>query len=122
MPAFTCTTRPRSACCWAEAGVQDNVEGDRIAKLLGDKTIMVMASHGVTVVGHSVEDAFDELYMAERTLMYQMTAMATGRKLRQLPEASRRRWNGPWGEQVDARMHLDSWRRILDKEGSDYAT
>ncbi len=25
-------------------------------------------------------------------------------------------------DKVDARMHLDAWRRILDKEGSDYAT
>jgi hypothetical protein len=48
--------------------------------------------------------------------------MMTGRKLRALPGSSRQRWNGPWGEKVDARMHLDSWRRILDKEGSDYAS
>ena len=48
--------------------------------------------------------------------------MSTGRPLAVLPETSRRRYNGPWGEKVDARMHLDAWRRILDKEGSDYAT
>ena len=42
--------------------VHDNDEGDRIAALLGDKSILVMASHGVTVVGPTVHDAFDELY------------------------------------------------------------
>ena len=31
--------------------VDDNSEGDRIADLMGEKTIMIMASHGVTVVG-----------------------------------------------------------------------
>jgi ribulose-5-phosphate 4-epimerase/fuculose-1-phosphate aldolase len=101
--------------------VDDNTEGDRLTELLGDKTIMVMGAHGVTVVGATVHEAFDECYMAERTCMYQMTAMMTGRKLRELPARARRRWNGPWGEKIDARMHLDAWRRILDREEPDYA-
>jgi hypothetical protein len=54
--------------------------------------------------------------------MYQMTAMATGQKLRYLPESSLRRWTGPWGEKIDARMHLDAWRRVLDREEADYAS
>jgi ribulose-5-phosphate 4-epimerase/fuculose-1-phosphate aldolase len=102
--------------------VDDNAEGDRIADLLGEKTILLMASHGVTVVGPTVAEAFDECHQAERTAMYQVTAMSTGRLLRALPERLRRRYNGPWGARVDARQHLDAWRRILDKEGSDYAT
>jgi len=102
--------------------VGHNEEGDRIARLLGDKSIMVMASHGVTVVGATVEEAFDELHSAERTTMYQLTAMSSGQPLRRLPEKLRRGYTGPWGKKVDARMHLDSWRRILDKEGDDYAT
>ncbi len=102
--------------------VHDNTEGDRIADLMGDKTIMIMASHGVTVVGPTVADAFDELHGAERTAMYQLTAMSSGQPLRRLPDRLRRNYNGPWGAKVDARMHLDSWRRILDKEGDDYAS
>ncbi len=102
--------------------VGDISEGDRIADLLGNKTIMIMASHGVTVVGATVEEAFDECHSAERTAMYQVTAMSTGQPLRRLPERMRRRYNGPWGDKVDARMHLNSWRRILDKEGDDYAS
>jgi ribulose-5-phosphate 4-epimerase/fuculose-1-phosphate aldolase len=101
--------------------VHDNYEGDRIADQLGDKSIMVMGGHGVTVVGPTVHDAFDELYIAERTCMYQLTAMSTGQKLRRLPDSSRRRWNGPWGERIDARLHLDAWRRVLDREEPDYA-
>ena len=105
-----------------DAPVDDNDEGDRIARLMGDKTIMIMASHGVTVIGQTVHEAFDELHAAERTAMYQMTAMNSGQPLRRLPDRVRRGYNGPWGAKVDARMHLDSWRRILDKEGDDYAT
>ena len=106
----------------ATAPVDDNAEGDRIAELMGDKTIMVMGAHGVTVVGATVHEAFDECYIAERTCMYQMTAMATGRKLRQLPDSARRGWTGPWGQKIDARMHLDAWRRVLDREEPDYAS
>lgn len=105
-----------------DAPVHDNAEGDRIASLMGDKTIMVMCGHGVTVVGPTVHEAFDECYIAERTCMYQMTAMAAGQRLRLLPEAQRRRYNGPWGKKVDARLHLEAWRRVLDREEPDYAT
>ena len=104
------------------APVGDNEEGDRLAALMGDKTIMVMGAHGVSVVGPTVADAFDECYMAERTCMYQMTAMATGRTLRTLPASGLKRYNGPWGEKIDARMHLDAWRRILDRDEADYAS
>ncbi|MFO1351687.1 MAG: class II aldolase/adducin family protein [Gammaproteobacteria bacterium] len=102
--------------------VNDNDEGDRIARLLGDKTILLMANHGVTVVGATVHEAFDELYVAERTCMYQLTAMNSGRALCLQPEALCARYNGPWGERVDARLHLDAWRRILDREEPEYAT
>jgi hypothetical protein len=51
-----------------------------------------------------------------------VTAMSTGQKLRTLPERLRRGYTGAWGDKVDAAMHLASWRRILDKESSDYAS
>jgi ribulose-5-phosphate 4-epimerase/fuculose-1-phosphate aldolase len=105
----------------ATAPVDDNDEGDRLARLLGDKSIMVMGSHGVTVVGATVHEAFDECYSAERTAMYQFTALSAGGKLRELPQQSRRNYLGPWGDKVDARLHLDAWRRVLDREEPDYA-
>jgi ribulose-5-phosphate 4-epimerase/fuculose-1-phosphate aldolase len=107
---------------WGGQPVHDNEEGDRIAGLLGDKTIMVMGGHGVTVVGPTVEDAFDDLYSAERTCMYLMTAQATGQKLRQLPEKHRVGYTGPRSARADCRMFLDAWRRILDKEEPDYTS
>jgi hypothetical protein len=51
-----------------------------------------------------------------------MTARAAGGQLRRQPDALRRRFNGAWGERYDARLHLDAWRRVLDKEEPDYAT
>ena len=104
------------------APADSNAEGDRLAAALGDKSILLMGGHGVTVAGPTVHDAFDECFIAERTAMYQVTAMSTGRPLRALPESGRRRWTGPWGEKIDARLHLDAWRRILDREEPAYAT
>jgi ribulose-5-phosphate 4-epimerase/fuculose-1-phosphate aldolase len=97
-------------------------EGDRIAQAMGDKTILVMANHGVTVVGPTVHDAFDELHQAERTCMYQMTARMAGGTLRRQPDGLRSGFRGAWGERYDARLHLDAWRRVLDREEPDYAT
>jgi ribulose-5-phosphate 4-epimerase/fuculose-1-phosphate aldolase len=103
-----------------------NEEGDRLAALLGDKTILIMANHGVSVVGPGVHDAFDELYIAERTCMYQMTAQTaaagSAQELYTQPDHLRRGYNGPWGERYDARLHLDAWRRVLDREEPDYAS
>jgi ribulose-5-phosphate 4-epimerase/fuculose-1-phosphate aldolase len=101
--------------------VGDVEEGDRLARLLGDRTVMVMAHHGVTTVGRTVHEAFDECYIAERNAMYQITALSTGRKLRRIPDRFRRNYTGPWAERVDSRMHLDSWRRVLDRDEPDYA-
>jgi ribulose-5-phosphate 4-epimerase/fuculose-1-phosphate aldolase len=97
-------------------------EGDRMADVLGDKTILLMKNHGVTVVGPTPEEAFDELYMAERTCMYQMTAMNSGLPLQPIEDSLRERFNGHWGEKFDARLHLDAWRRLLDREQPDYAS
>jgi hypothetical protein len=54
--------------------------------------------------------------------MYQMTARTTGGTLRQQPDSLRRCYTGPWGDKVDARLHLDAWRRVLDREEPDYTS
>lgn len=96
-------------------------EGDRIAGVLGDRTILLMGSHGVTVVGPTIHDAFDELYMAEQTCRYQMTARATGLPLRQMRPDLRMAHRGEWSKYFDARQHLDSWHRRLSAKEPEYA-
>ncbi len=70
------------------APADSNEEGDRLAAAMGDASILVMGGHGVTVVGPTVHDAFEELFIAERTVMYQLTAMSTGLAVRRLPESA----------------------------------
>lgn len=104
------------------APADSHAEGDRLAAALGDKSILLMGGHGVTVVGPTVHEAFDECFIAERTAMYQVTAMSTGRPMRALPDSERRQYHGRWGDKVDARLHLDAWRRVLDREEPAYAS
>src|SRR5262249_28449482 len=55
--------------------------------VLGNKTVLFMANHGVTTVGQSVADAYNRLYYLERAAQVQIYAMWTGQRLKQLPEA-----------------------------------
>ncbi len=99
----------------------DDTEGDRIAAAMDGHSILLMRHHGVTVAGPSVHDAFDELFMAERTAMYQLTALSAGGRLARLPPGQLRHHTGAWGDVMDARLHLDAWRRVLDRDEPDYA-
>ena len=62
-------------------------EGRRIATQLAGKDVMLMASHGVTVVGPNIAWTFDDLYYLERACMHQVLAQqAAGKKsLRKIP-------------------------------------
>jgi ribulose-5-phosphate 4-epimerase/fuculose-1-phosphate aldolase len=100
----------------------DESEGDRIARLLGSQTTMIMGSHGLTTVGETVADAFCEMAAVERSAMWQTIALSTGRKLRQLPDSMRKNHLGPLRDVWDTPMEFAAYRRILDREQPDYAT
>ncbi|EDV21804.1 expressed hypothetical protein [Trichoplax adhaerens] len=61
-------------------------EGDRLARVLGDKTILFMGNHGVLVAASTIHEAFDTIYYVERACMYQVLASATGKKLNVIPD------------------------------------
>src|SRR5436305_15194071 len=65
----------------------DPAEGDRLARVIGDRTVLFMANHGITTVGNTVADAYDRLYYIERAAQVQLYAMWTGQPLKQLPAA-----------------------------------
>jgi ribulose-5-phosphate 4-epimerase/fuculose-1-phosphate aldolase len=99
----------------------DDNEGQRIASKLGNKTVLMMGNHGVTVVGQTVPIAYNQLYFFERMCMYQLLAMSTGRPVRRIPEEIIKRFARPIDDpvyQVDE--HFLAMKRILDKEEPDY--
>lgn len=62
-------------------------EGERLAERLGDKSVLVMGNHGVTIVGDSVADAFEDLYFFEKAAQTLILARSTGQPLAVLSDA-----------------------------------
>jgi ribulose-5-phosphate 4-epimerase/fuculose-1-phosphate aldolase len=106
----------------------DCEEGERLAKVLGNKTVLFMANHGITTVGQSVAEAYDRLYYIERAAQVQLYAMWTGQPLKQLPEAvietTKREIGGAhfYDGPTPAERHFCALKRILDREHADYAS
>ena len=99
----------------------DNGEGDRIARSLGNHSIMFMANHGVTVVGRTVAEAWHRLYFLERACQNQVIAMSTGQKLRLVPEERARSTAQQIAADDGSEPHFTALKRILDREEPDYA-
>src|SRR5216110_3382345 len=103
--------------------VVDNAEGDRLARVLGEKRVLFLANHGVIVVGPSVAEAFDLLYYLERACRLQVLARMMGGKRRpvraEVVERTCRllRQDAP----QYAAAHFSALKRILDREEPAYS-
>jgi ribulose-5-phosphate 4-epimerase/fuculose-1-phosphate aldolase len=104
----------------------DPEEGERLARVIGDKTVLFMANHGISTVGESVAEAYDRLYYVERAAQVQIYAMWTGQRLKQLPEPVVEKTKSSIGGTQyytglsPAERHFEALKRILDREEPDY--
>jgi ribulose-5-phosphate 4-epimerase/fuculose-1-phosphate aldolase len=104
----------------------DMAEGERMADILGDKMVLMLANHGVIVVGKSVADAFNSLYFLERACQTQILAMSTGHKMKRIKPSvvasTRAQFGGtlPTG-QNPYDIHFAALKRQLDRREPDYA-
>ncbi|HEY1935625.1 MAG TPA: class II aldolase/adducin family protein [Acetobacteraceae bacterium] len=105
----------------------DPAEGARLARLVGDKGVLMMANHGAATMGRSVAEAYDRLYYLERTAQVQLYAMWTGRPLRHLPQkvvdatvSAYRTQQPDYGGRPACEWHFDAIKRLLDKKEPDY--
>jgi ribulose-5-phosphate 4-epimerase/fuculose-1-phosphate aldolase len=103
--------------------VVDNAEGDRLARVLGGKRVMFLASHGVIVVGPTVAEAFDSLYYLERACRLQVLARSMGGKLKPVrPEVARDAYRMMLVDAPKyAGAHFEALKRILDREEPAYS-
>jgi ribulose-5-phosphate 4-epimerase/fuculose-1-phosphate aldolase len=101
----------------------DDAEGDRIAAAMGDADIVFLKNHGVMVIGPTIAEAWDDLYYLERACEVQLRAMSSGRPLLPVPADIAQRTADQMnnGDAESARMHLDSVKRILQREAADFA-
>jgi ribulose-5-phosphate 4-epimerase/fuculose-1-phosphate aldolase len=106
----------------------DVSEGERLARALGDKSVLMMGNHGVLVVGKTVPQAFERLYFLERAAQAQILALSTGRPLRLIPEpvikmtVAQFGAGGSVGGRDRADLHFDALKRVLDRSAADYAS
>ena len=96
-------------------------EGDRLAKMLGSKTVLLMGNHGVLIAAPTVADAFDTMYYYERACETLITAMSTGRPLRvasdTVAEQTAQEWESYGQLGID---HLREVKAILNATEPDY--
>ena len=106
----------------------DMAEGERMVRVLGKKSVLMLANHGVLVVGNTIPYAFARLYFLERAAQAQVLALSTGRPLQLIPEeVIQKTWaqfrsGGAVGGRDRADLHFDALKRILDRSQSDYAS
>jgi ribulose-5-phosphate 4-epimerase/fuculose-1-phosphate aldolase len=104
----------------------DPAEGERLAGIIGDKTVLFMASHGVATVGKTVAEAYDRLYYTERVAQVQLYAMWTNRPLKMLPQdvqdTTIREYKSAhqYGGKPNSHWHFDALKRMLDRREPDY--
>ena len=99
-----------------------DAEGDRVAGLMaGGATVLLMANHGVLVVGRTVAQAFDELYYFERAAQTLLTCYSTGKELSIVRDGiaalTERQWRDYGQLAID---HFDNLKAILDTEDPAY--
>ncbi len=113
----------RVAVDLAYGGVADNeAEGERLARALGDRRRLLMGNHGVLIVAPTVAEAFDDLYYYERACKTLMLAYASGRPLSVLPDAVAEATALAWDHYGDAAVrHFAEARLLLDARGENYA-
>lgn len=105
----------------------DHTEGERLARALGDKSVLMMRNHGVLVVGETVSQAFERLYFLERAAQAQILALSTGRPLRLVPDAivettaAQFRSGACVGGAKRSDLHFDALKRMLDRTSPDYS-
>jgi ribulose-5-phosphate 4-epimerase/fuculose-1-phosphate aldolase len=99
----------------------DAAEGARLARALGNHSVLLMGNHGVTVSAPTVPEAFEDLYFFERASKTLMLAYASGQPLNvmsdELAEKTARGWRDYNGM---AFAHFEALKAKLDKIDPSY--
>ena len=96
-------------------------EGDRLAKLMGNRSIMMMGNHGVLICAPSVAEAFDLTYYLERSCRNLVLAYQTGQKLHvmspDVAEKTAQEWQADREQFV---AHFEELKTLLDATDPSY--
>ncbi|MEO1776706.1 MAG: class II aldolase/adducin family protein [Pseudomonadota bacterium] len=96
-------------------------EAERMSRTLGNRSVLMMAQHGVLVAGPTVGWCFDMIYYFEKAAETYLTALSTGRSLNvasdAVAEKTARQWEAYPGI---GEKHLSAIRAVLDAEEPAY--
>ena len=96
-------------------------EGDRIARLMGNKSIMMMGNHGVLVCAQTVAEAFDLTYYLERSCRNLVLAYQTGQKLHVMDQAVAEKTAQEWeADREQFLAHFEEMKTLLDGTDPSY--
>ncbi len=103
-------------------GIADNAEeGARIARSLGNHSVMMMGNHGVTTTAGTVAEAFESLYFFERAAETQMLAYASGQPLNVMADEIAERTAEDWVAYNDSAFaHFEALKGMLDRTDPSY--
>jgi ribulose-5-phosphate 4-epimerase/fuculose-1-phosphate aldolase len=101
-------------------------EGERLASLLQDKSVMFLKNHGVITVGNTVAQAYRLLYKLEKACKTQVLAMSTGRPINILEEHVIDKVRTPSKDDRHSRsererLYFEAMMRVLDRVNPGYA-
>lgn len=92
----------------------DMVEGERIARTMGDADVAFLGNHGIVVCGDRIDYAYDDLYYLERECQLQVLAASSGHKLLPLDDVlASRVAEQIMGERLQSELFFASLRRML---------
>lgn len=103
-------------------GMADEAEeGRRIAETLGDKPVLIMGNHGVSIAAENIAEAFEHLYFFERAAETLLKAYATGQPLAVMSDNLAAKTAAEHEPYVGmGHAHFDYWKRQLGKTQPDY--
>jgi ribulose-5-phosphate 4-epimerase/fuculose-1-phosphate aldolase len=97
-------------------------EGDRLARLMGNRSIMMMGNHGILVCAATVAEAFDLTYYLERACRNLVLAYQTGQKLHVMSSDVAEKTALEWEADRDQfHVHFAEMKTILDQKDPSYA-
>jgi len=103
-------------------GIADQEEeGERLARTLGNCRALLMGSHGVTTTGETVAEAFEDLYFFEKAAKTVILARSTGQPLNVLSDEVAEKTAAGWGPYKGmAFAHFDYLKSELDRTDRSY--
>ncbi len=105
-------------------GLADNdAEGQRIASVIGDKKTLMMGNHGVSVIGETIQEAFEDMYYLERACRTMMIAYQSGQPLNVMTDAVAEKTAQGWDRVREmAYTHFEQYKELLDRTDPSYAS